>query len=81
VVNVVVLWNTIYMDAALNRLRAEGHEVRDEDVARLSPLGFEHINMLGRYAFTLPEPVARGELRPLRDLASPGDEADEPALT
>lgn len=67
VVNVIVLWNTIYMDAALNRLRAEGYDVRDEDVARLSPLGFEHINMLGRYAFTLPEPIARGELRPLRD--------------
>lgn len=51
------------MDAALDQLRAEGFDVRDEDVARLSPLGHEHINMLGRYAFTLPEPVARGELR------------------
>jgi hypothetical protein len=29
-------------------------------------LGFDHIK-LGRYAFTLPETVARGELRPLRD--------------
>ena len=67
VVNVIVLWNTIYMDAALNQLRAEGFDVRDEDVARLSPLGFDHINMLGRYAFTLPDMVARGELRPLRD--------------
>ena len=67
VVNVVVLWNTVYMDAALNRLRAEGYEVRDEDVARLSPLSHEHINMLGRYAFILPDAVARGELRPLRD--------------
>jgi len=67
VVNLVVLWNTIYMDAALDRLRAEGFDVRPEDVARLSPLGFKHINMLGRYAFTLPDMVARGELRPLRD--------------
>ena len=67
VVNIVVLWNTIYMDAALNQLRAEGFDVRPEDVARLSPLGFKHINMLGRYAFTLPDTVARGELRPLRD--------------
>lgn len=67
VVNLVVLWNTIYMDAALDRLHAEGFDVRPEDVARLSPLGFKHINMLGRYAFTLPETVARGELRPLRD--------------
>jgi hypothetical protein len=30
-------------------------------------MGFDHINMLGRYAFTLPEMVARGELPPLRD--------------
>lgn len=67
--------------AALNQLRAEGYDVRDEDVARLSPLGFEHINMLGRYAFTLPDTVARGELRPLRDPASAGDESDEPTLT
>lgn len=69
VVNVVVLWNTIYMDAALAQLRAEGVAVHDADVARLSPLGFAHINMLGRYAFTLPDIVVRGELRPLRDPA------------
>ena len=81
VVNVIVLWNTIYMDAALDLLRAEGFDVRDEDVARLSPLGHEHVNMLGRYAFTLPETVARGELRPLRDPRSASDEPDEPALT
>ena len=54
------------MDAALAQLRHDGFDVRDEDVARLSPLGHEHINMLGRYAFTLPDQVARGELRPLR---------------
>jgi len=67
IVNVIVLWNTIYIDAALARLRKEGLQVRDEDVARLSPLGHEHINMLGRYTFTLPDQVARGKLRPLRD--------------
>ncbi len=81
VVNVIVLWNTIYMDAALNQLRAEGFDVHPEDVARLSPLGFEHINMLGRYAFTLPDAVARGELRPLRNPAAPGSNAGEPAFT
>ena len=53
IVNVIVLWNTIYMDAALQQLRSEGFEVRDEDVARLSPLGHEQINMLGRYGFSL----------------------------
>jgi len=64
------VWNTIYMDAALNQLRAEGHQVLPEDVARLSPLSFKHINMLGRYAFTLPDAVTRGELRPLRNPAT-----------
>jgi hypothetical protein len=34
---------------------------------RLSPLAHEHINMLGRYTFALSDPVARGELRPLRN--------------
>jgi hypothetical protein len=48
-----------HCDAALRQLRKEGFEVREEDVARLSPLGHEHINMLGRYAFSLPEKIAR----------------------
>ena len=64
------------MDAAVRELRAEGYEVKTEDVARLSPLGHKHVNMLGRYAFTLPEAVARGELRPLRDPRTAGP--DEP---
>jgi hypothetical protein len=48
--------------------------VRDKDRGRLSPLGFEHINGLGRYAFILPDTVARGELRPLRDPRIAGDD-------
>ena len=66
VLNIIVLWNTIYMEAALTQLRREGCLVRDEDVARLSPLGYSHINVLGRYSFAVPEAVRRGELRPLR---------------
>ncbi len=74
--HLVVLWNTIYMDAAVKQLSAEGYEVQPEDIARLSPLGHKHVNMLGRYAFTLPDTVARGELRPLRDPRKAGvDEA------
>ncbi len=70
VVNMIVLWNTMYMEAALEQLRKEGYVVREEDAARLSPLIHGHINMLGRYSFAMPETVARGELRPLRN---PGD--------
>ena len=67
VVNAIVLWNTRYMDAALRHLRESGVEVDPEDVAHLSPLGFDHINLIGRYHFGLPESVRRGELRALRD--------------
>ncbi len=74
VVNVIVLWNTIYMDAVLDQLRVEGFDVRAGGVARLSPLGFDHINMLGRYAFILPDQVARGELRPLLGPQNTDDE-------
>jgi TnpA family transposase len=70
VLNMIVLWNTSYMEAALNQLRVDGFEVKDEDVARLSPLLHEHINMLGRYSFSVPDAVAKGELRPLRNPAS-----------
>jgi TnpA family transposase len=76
VVNIIVLWNTLYMNAAVEQLRAEGFPVRAEDVARLSPLVFEHINLLGRYAFSVPEAVQRGELRPLRN---PSDATEEVA--
>ncbi len=62
------------MDAALDQFLAEGFYVRAEDVARLSPLGLDHINMLGRYAFILPDTIARGELRPLRDPRNTDDE-------
>lgn len=36
VLNALVLFNTRYMDAAVNRLHAAGFDVRDEDVVRLS---------------------------------------------
>jgi len=70
VVNMIVLWNTIYIEAALEQLRKDGFPVHDEDVDRLSPLIYDHINMLGRYSFAMPDIVARGGLRPLRN---PGD--------
>ncbi|MFI5774981.1 Tn3 family transposase [Streptomyces sp. NPDC051658] len=72
VLNALVLFNTRYMDAALTQLRADGFEVRDEDVARLSPFVRHHINVLGRYSFQLPE--LPGGLRPLRDQHATDDE-------
>ena len=42
VVNLVVLWNTIYMDAALDRLRAEGYEVLGPRTLPVCPRSGSH---------------------------------------
>jgi TnpA family transposase len=63
--NAIVLWNTVYMQAALDYLRTQGQMINEEDEARLSPLGRKHINFLGHFSFMLPQVVAEGQLRPL----------------
>jgi TnpA family transposase len=67
VLNALILWTTRYMDAALVHLRANGVVVKPEDVARLSPLGDKHFNVLGRYHFHITDSILKGELRGLRD--------------
>jgi TnpA family transposase len=69
VVNALILWNTRYMDAALNHLKSQGFEPKPEDLARLSPLRSRHFNVLGRYHFTVTDSVLKGEMRPLRSPA------------
>lgn len=67
VLNAVVLWNTTYLNAAVDQLRAPSYPVSDEDAARLSPLGDTHLNVHGTYTFFMPQLTG---LRPLRDPAS-----------
>ena len=76
VTNVLVLWNTYYMNAAINQLQKEGWVIKEEDKARLSPLPHAHFNMLGRYQFNLPEELKDGALRPLRDVEAKDELAD-----
>lgn len=65
VTNALILWNTIYMQAALDHLREQAVVIHEEDETRLSPLVYGHVNMLGHYSFTLADIVRRGKLRPL----------------
>ena len=65
VVNAIVLWNTRYMGVAVDALREDGVSIDEADLSRLSPLGYDHITMLGHYSFHVPESVAQGRLRPL----------------
>ena len=62
--NAVVVWNTVYMQAAIAQLRQEGFPIRDDDLAHLSPARYEHINPYGKYSFMLE--LEPDQLRPLR---------------
>jgi hypothetical protein len=57
----------------IDQLRAEGRTVNEEDIARLSPARYEHINPYGKhinpygkYRFEVEEGLSRSRLRPLR---------------
>ena len=38
--NAVVVWNTMQMSRIIAQLRANGETITDEDLARVSPLGY-----------------------------------------
>ena len=75
VLNCVVLWTTVYLDAAVRQLRAQGYPVLEEDMARLSPFVSQHLGVHGTYSFVLPD-LAPGAIRELRD-PDAADEDDE----
>lgn len=58
------------MQQALEQWQEMEGPLDPDDVARLSPLLHEQVNMLSRYAFTLPESIAAGQLRLLRTLTT-----------
>ena len=66
VTNAVIIWNTVYMQAALEALREEGYAVKDEDLVHLSPARFAHIHRYGKYHFDVETARSRRGLRPLR---------------
>ena len=61
-------WNTVYLDKVVNTLRAKGEEILDEYLSHVSPLGWQHVNLLGRYEFDLAQAYPLHALRPLRKL-------------
>jgi len=65
VVNAVVIWNAKYMELALDAIKQTEEMVLDSEVQRLSPLGYENINIVGRYSFVLPKVIENGGVRSL----------------
>jgi TnpA family transposase len=55
VVLAIILWNTIYLERAINALREHGIAFPDSLLTHVSPIGWEHINLTG---ITLGTPTA-----------------------
>ncbi len=62
----IVLWNTVYLENAVNSLKSEGEIIPDEYLQHLSPMGWEHINLTGDYIWNLKSRSSLDNLRPLR---------------
>jgi len=45
----IVHWNTVYLDRAVQHLRAQDVTIRDDLLAHVAPLGWEHIALTGDY--------------------------------
>jgi|SRR6516162_5500287 hypothetical protein len=64
--NAVIVWNTVYMQAALDAIQHEGYPVQGEDFVHLWPMRFAHIHRYGKYEFKVKAARARVGLRPLK---------------
>jgi hypothetical protein len=57
--NAVLVWNTLRITEIVNQLRAAGHTIADEDLARVSPLMHGHVIPNGTYRFSEEEEPER----------------------
>src|SRR5690606_28828342 len=62
----ITLWNTVYLERAVEDLRSRRVPVDGELLRHLSPLGWEHINLTGDYIWKQSKVVEKGEFRRLR---------------
>lgn len=65
-VTAIILWNTVYLQRAVDHLRTLGHEPGPTDLAHLSPLGWEHINLTGDYHWDTEQTMGPDRFRALR---------------
>jgi TnpA family transposase len=65
----IVLWNTVYLERAIQAIRDLGETVDENLLQHLSPLGWEHINLTGDYVWRQDRRVEKGKFRPLRPFA------------
>lgn len=66
VVAAIVLWNTVYLERAVQALRDSGKDVDAKLLPHLSPLGWEHINLTDNYQWDTSPTLGPDQFRRLR---------------
>jgi TnpA family transposase len=64
----IVLWNTVYIERAVEKLREQKIQFDEEWLQYLSPLGWEHINLTGDYIWKIRND---SKFRPLSSIEIP----------
>ncbi len=62
IINATSIWNTVYLSQAIEHMEKIGKH-HEELLPHIPPLGWEHINFLGEYNFTVSN---YHSFRPLR---------------
>ena len=66
IVTAIILWNTVYLGRVVDHLRLHDESPAITDLAHLSPLGWEHINLTGDYHWDAEQLFRLNQFRPLR---------------
>jgi TnpA family transposase len=67
----IVLWNTVYLERAVQAIKDHGQIVDESLLQHVSPLEWEHINLTGDYVWRQDRRGGKGKFRPLRPFAQP----------
>ncbi|MCM3708673.1 Tn3 family transposase [Cytobacillus firmus] len=65
IINAISIWNTLHLTKAVEYQKQSG-SFNEELLHHMSPLGWEHINLLGEYHFNSEKMVSLDSLRPLK---------------
>ncbi len=65
IINAISVWNTLHLTKAVEFKKGLG-DFNEDFLHHMSPLGWEHINLLGEYHFNSEKVVSADSLRPLK---------------
>ena len=66
ITNAVITWNTVYINAVIEQISAEGVEFSPLKLAHIYPCRFRHVNPFVKYDFNLDTELSIEQLRPLK---------------